>query len=127
MVLQAVVELAEEFVEQVAGSGGVAVAVFSPAPVVPAGGLVVGSRRKGPHPADVGEPVVLDVAVRDRDRSPRGPSNRGGSGVGLQRSGVAEPARSSPISASRPGAGRIRQPRKARNDRVVRMLLEQLR
>ena len=30
VVLQAVVELAEEFVEQIAGGGGVAVAVFSP-------------------------------------------------------------------------------------------------
>jgi hypothetical protein len=61
------VELAEEFVEQVAVGGGVAVAVFSPALVVLAGGLVVGGGRKGPHPADVGQPVVLDVAVGDGD------------------------------------------------------------
>ena len=99
-VLQAVVELAEEFVEQVAGGGSVAVAVFSPPPVVLAGGLAVGGRRERPHPADVGEPVVLDMAVGDRDGSPRGAGDGCRSGVGLQRPGIGEPARSSPISAS---------------------------
>jgi hypothetical protein len=63
LVLEAVVELSEEFVEQVSGGGGVAVAAFSPTPVVLAGGLVGRGRREGPHPADVGQPVVLDVAV----------------------------------------------------------------
>jgi hypothetical protein len=58
-VLQAVVELAEELVEQVPGRGGVTVTVFSSASIVLAGGLVVGGGGKGPHPADVGEPVVL--------------------------------------------------------------------
>jgi hypothetical protein len=50
----------------------VAVAVFSPAAVVLGGGLAVGGGREGPHPADVGEPVVLDMPVRDRQGSPRG-------------------------------------------------------
>lgn len=66
-VLEAVVELSEELVEQVSGGGGVTVTVFSPTPIVLAGGLVVGSRRKGPHPADIGQPVVLDMAVGDGD------------------------------------------------------------
>jgi hypothetical protein len=68
VVLETVVELAEELVEQVAGGGGVAVPVFSPAPIVLVDGLVVGSRRKGPHPSDVRQPVVLDVAVVEIDR-----------------------------------------------------------
>ena len=58
-----------------AGGGGVAVTVFSPLPVVLAGGLVVGGGCKGPHPADVGEPVVLDMTVSDGDRSPGGPGD----------------------------------------------------
>ena len=68
-------ELSEELVEQVSGGGGVTVTVFSPAPIVLAGGLVVGSRGKGPHPADVGEPVVLDMTVSDGDRSPGCPGD----------------------------------------------------
>jgi hypothetical protein len=54
VVLEAVVQLAEEFVEQIAGGGGMTVAVFPPLAVVLAGGLTVGGSRKGPHPADVG-------------------------------------------------------------------------
>jgi hypothetical protein len=69
VVLQTVVELAEKFVEQVAGGGGVAVAVFSPLAVVLPGRLTVGGGRERPHPADVGEPVVLDMPVRDRQGS----------------------------------------------------------
>jgi hypothetical protein len=91
VVLQTVVELADTFVEQVAGGGGVAVAVFSPAAVVLAGGLAVGGGRERPHPADVGVPVVLDTPVRDRQGSSRGAGDGCGSRVGLQRPGVGEP------------------------------------
>lgn len=44
-------ELAEEFVEQMAGGGAVAVAEFATVPVVLAGGLVVGGGGEGPDPA----------------------------------------------------------------------------
>ena len=56
-------ELAEEFVEQMAVGGGVAVTVFSPLPVVLAGRFEGGGSRECPHPADTGQPVVLDVAA----------------------------------------------------------------
>jgi hypothetical protein len=46
VVLEAVVELAEEFVEQVAGGGGMAVAGFPPLAVMLAGGLAVGGSRE---------------------------------------------------------------------------------
>jgi len=46
-VLQAVVELADQFVEQVEGGGGVAVAVFSPELVVLAGGFAMRGRGGG--------------------------------------------------------------------------------
>jgi hypothetical protein len=41
--------------------------------------------ENAPHPADVGEPVVLDMPVRDRQGSPRGAGHGNRSGVGLQR------------------------------------------
>jgi hypothetical protein len=62
-VLQAAVELAEELVEKVAVGGGMPAAVFPPLAVVLAGGLTVGGSRKGPHPADGGQPVVFDMAA----------------------------------------------------------------
>lgn len=60
--LQAVVELAEHFVEQVTQGGGVPVAVVAAAAVVPAGGAGVDGSVGGPDPTDGGEPVVLDAA-----------------------------------------------------------------
>jgi hypothetical protein len=62
-VLWAVVELAEELVEQIAVGGGMTVPVLPSLAVVLAGELTVGGSRKGPHPAHVGQPVVLDVAM----------------------------------------------------------------
>jgi hypothetical protein len=46
MVLEAVVELSEEFVEEVSGGGGVAVAVFAPLAVMLARGLIGGGGRE---------------------------------------------------------------------------------
>ena len=63
--LQAVVELAEHFVEQVAQRGGVTVAVVSAVSVVLAGGALVDGSVGGPDPADRGEAVVLDAAMGD--------------------------------------------------------------
>jgi hypothetical protein len=40
-----------------------------PLAVVPAGGLTVGGGRKGPRPGDVRKPIVLDMAMRDRQGS----------------------------------------------------------
>ena len=57
------IELAEEFVEQVAGCGSVAVTVFTPLAVMPASRFEVRGSRECPHPAGVGQPVVLDMAV----------------------------------------------------------------
>ena len=68
--LQAVVELAEHLVEQVAQRGGVAVAVVSAMSVVLAGGALVDGGVGGPDPADRGEAVVLDAAVGDGDTLP---------------------------------------------------------
>jgi hypothetical protein len=64
-VLQAVVELAEKFVEQMAVGGGVSVAVLAPLTIMAPGWLVAGGGGECPHPADVGQPVVLDMAMGD--------------------------------------------------------------
>ena len=126
-VLEAAVELAEELVEQVAGGGGMAVTVFPPLAVMLAGGLAVGGGRKGPHPAGVGQPVVLDMAVGDRDRASGRTGDRRGSGVSLQRAGVGEPGSVITDLGEHPCTGRVREPGEARDDRVVGMRLEQLR
>ena len=60
-------ELSEKFVEQVSVGGGVAVAVFAPAPIMVACAIRGGG--EGPHPADGGEAVVLMCRwVIDRER-----------------------------------------------------------
>ena len=104
-----------------------AVAVFSPAAVVLARRLTVGGGRERPHPADVGEPVVLDMPVRDRQGSPRGANDGSRSGVGLQRPGIGEPRTVVTDFSEHPCAGRVRQPGETDDDRIVRMGLEQLR
>jgi hypothetical protein len=71
VVLEAVIELAEELVEQIAVGGGMTVPVFPPLAVVLASRLTVGGGRKGPHPTDVGESVVLDMTMGDRQGSAR--------------------------------------------------------
>src|SRR5271166_314769 len=105
--LQAVVDLAEEFVEQVADGGAVAVAVFSPAPVVLTGRGAVGGRGEGPDPAGGGESVVFDVAVGDADGASGGPDDGRGSGVGLQCAHVGESGAVVADLGEHPGAGRV--------------------
>jgi hypothetical protein len=63
--LQAVPELADLSVEQVAEGWCVRVVVVSAAAVVSGGGLVVRDGGEGPDPAGGGEPVVLDPAEAD--------------------------------------------------------------
>lgn len=79
-------ELAEELVEEVAGSGGITVAVVTPLAVVLAGGLAARGCGECPHPVNVSEPVVLDVAMGNGDRPSGGASDRRGSGAGLTES-----------------------------------------
>ena len=105
--LQAVVELAEEFVEQVSGSCGVPVAMVAALSIVLACPLMGGGGGECPHPADIGQPVVLDLPVGDADGPPGGAGDRGGSGVGLQRTGVGEPGVVIADLSAEPGTGRV--------------------
>ena len=88
--LEAVVQLAEEFVEQV--SLGLAVPVSGGA-----AGVVVAARTWGvahggqrADRADRGQAAVLDVAVQHHGFLAAGGGDRGGSGAGLQTAGVGE-------------------------------------
>jgi hypothetical protein len=71
--LKAVVELSDQFVKQVPGGGAVAVTVFSPATVMLARWFAVRGGSERPDPACGGEPVVLDMSVRDGQGASGGP------------------------------------------------------
>ena len=88
--MQAVVELAEHAVVEVAQGRGVAVAVITACQVVRTGGSFAAGRDERPDESDGGEPVVLHVPVGDADAPPGGFGDRRGPGERLQRSGVGE-------------------------------------
>ena len=88
--LQAVVELAEHAVVEVAQGCGVAVTVVAASQVVRAGGSLAAGRDERPDESDGGEAVVLHVPVGDADAAPGGFGHRCGPGERLQRSGVGE-------------------------------------
>lgn len=103
-----------------------AVAVFSSAAVVSVGVLAVDDGGEGPEPAGRGEPVVLDLAVGDRDRSSGGLGDGCGSGVCLDGSGVAEPSAVVAHLSQDLGASAVAEAREAGDDRVVGVLGEGL-
>jgi hypothetical protein len=102
----------------------VAVAVVSTSAVVPAGWTGVDGGVGGPHPADGGEPVVLDAAVRDRGDFTRGAGTRRGSGIGLQRPVIDESGTVVSDFGKNPCAGQIRQAGETGDDAVVGVLAE---
>lgn len=89
--LEAVVELAEEAVQQVPLCGGMPVAMLTSASVVRVGSGGGGEGGEGPEEAGVDQAVVLDEPAADETLLARGPGDGGGSGVRLQRPGVGEP------------------------------------
>jgi hypothetical protein len=52
---------------------GVTVAVFAAVAVMPPGRLVGGGRRESPHPADIGQLIVLELAMRNGNPTARRP------------------------------------------------------
>lgn len=116
---QAVVQAAEESVEEVPEGGGVTVAVFSAALVMGAGLSRMGGCDERPDEPDSGKAIVLDAAEGHRQASPGGPGHRGGSGVCLQRAGVEEAAAVITDLAEQPGSADLTDAGKAGDDRVV--------
>lgn len=123
--LETMVELAEEFVEQMSGGCGMPVAVLAPLTVMPAGGLICGGGREGPHPADIGQPIVFNVTVGDRDRAAGSSGDRCRSGVGLECSRVGEPGAVIADLSKHAGPSRVGQPGETGDDLIVGMGPEQ--
>jgi len=101
-----------------------AVAAFSPAPVMLSGRWAVCDGGKGPDLAGGSEAVVFDAAMGDADGAPRGPGDGRGSGVGLQRPGIGESGAVVAELGEHTSPGGVGQAGETGNDRVVGMLLE---
>ena len=107
--LQAVVELAEELVEQVplglvvpisGGAAGVEVAARAGRGA---------QRRQGPDRADGCQAAVLDVSVQHHGFLAAGAGDRGGSGEGFEPAGVSEAGAVVADLGEHPGAGQLSQ------------------
>jgi hypothetical protein len=117
--LQAVMQLAEHFVEQVSQGGAVSVAAVSAAAVVLAGGAGVDAGIGGPDPADGGEAVVFDPTVGDSGDLARGPGDGRRPCIGLQRTVVGESRTVIADLGQDTGTGQLGQAGKTGDDRVV--------
>ena len=122
--LQAVVELAEEFVEQV--SLGLAVPVSGGAAgiEVSSGAGRGAQRRQRPNRADGGQAPVFDMPMRHNGFLGAGAGDRGGPSEGFQPAGVGEAGAVVADLGEHPGTGQIPQARKAGDDLGVRVLLK---
>jgi hypothetical protein len=80
--VQAVMQLAEELVEQVSLRLGVTVAVVSASPVVRVGSRRRAQRAQGPQEPGMGESLIFDVAMSDDTAFTAGASDRRGAGIG---------------------------------------------
>ena len=123
---QAVVQAAEEAVEQVALRGGVVVTGVSAAVVVSAGAGRGGQCGERPAVACVGESVVFDPPVHHRDRLAAGTGHGCRAGVGLKRAGVGEAGSVVADLGQHAGAGERTEPGLAGDDRRVGVSLELL-
>src|SRR6201996_7158825 len=122
--LQAVVELAEEFVEQV--SLGLAVPVSGGA----AGIEVVSGTGRGaqrgqrPDRSDRGQAPVFDMAMCHNGFLAAGTGDRGRSGESLQPAGIGETGAVVADLSQNPGTGQVPQAGETDNDLGVRVLLK---
>ena len=110
--LQAVVELAEHAVVEVAQGCGVAVAVVAACQVVSAGGSFAAGRDERPDESDGGKSVVLHVPVSDADAAPRGFGDGRRPGERLQCSGVGESCSVVADFGEQAGTGKVADPHK---------------
>ncbi len=124
---EAVVQAAQVAVEQVAKRGGVAFAARLAAEVVLACGAWPSGCAEGPDEAGLGEPVVFDPAVLDRDRAARGPSDWGCAGIGFQRASVSEPGPVVADLGQDSGAVEVAEAGEAGDDFLVGVLGERCR
>jgi hypothetical protein len=122
--VQAVVELAEEFVEQV--PLGLAVPVSGGAAGIEVAAGTRGAAQGGQRPnrADRGQAPVFDMPMQDNGFLAAGAGDRGGPGEGFQPAGVGEAGSVVADLGEHPGTGQIPQAGKAGDDGGVRVLLK---
>jgi hypothetical protein len=119
--LEAVVELAEELVEQVS-LGLVVPVAFGAAGVEVAACAGRGpQRRQCPDRADRGQSFVFDVSVQDDFFAAAGAGDRGGPGVGFEAARVAETCSVVSDFGEHPGTCQCPESREAGDDRGVRV------
>ncbi len=122
--LEAVVQLAEELVEQVS------LGLMVPVPGRAAGVEVVACTRRSaqrgqsPDRAHRGQSPVLDVPVQDNGLLAAGAGDRRRSGVGLQPARISEAAAVVSDFGEHPGAGQLSEAGKAGDDLRVRVLVK---
>jgi hypothetical protein len=110
--LQAVVELAEKFVEQVPLGLVVPVSGGAAGVVVTAGAWGGAQRSQGPDGADGGQPLVFDMPVQHNGFLATGAGDGGGSGEGFEPAGVSETVVVVADLSQNPGAGKLPRPGK---------------
>ena len=122
--LQAVVKLAEEFVEQV--SLGLAVPVSGGAAgiEVAAGARRGAQRSQRPDRADRSQAPVFDMPVQHHGFLAAGAGDRGGAGEGFQPAGIGEAGAVVADLGQHPGTGQVPQAGETGDDLGVRVLLK---
>ena len=110
--VQAVVKLAEEFVEQVALGLAVPVSGGAAGIEVAAGAWGTAQRGQRPDRADRGEALVFDMPMQDNGFLAAGPGDGGGSGEGFEPAGVSEAGAVITDLGEHPGAGQVASPGK---------------
>ncbi len=122
--LQAVVQLAEEFVEQVSLGLAVPVSCGAAGIEVSSGAGRGAQRRQRPHRADGGQAPVFDMPMQHNGFLAAGAGDRRRTGEGLQPAGVGEAGAVIADLGQHPGTGQIPQAGKTGDDRGVRVLLK---
>ena len=122
--LQAVVELAEELVEQVPLGLVVPVSGGAATVVVTAGTGRGPQRSQRPDRADRGQAPIFDMPVQHNGFLAAGAGDRRGPGEGFQPAGIGKPAAVIADLGQHPGTGQVPQTRKAGDDLGVRVLLK---
>ena len=122
--VQAVVELAEELVEQVPLSLVVPVSGRAAGVEVAAGAWGGAQRCQRPDRADGSEAPVLDMPMQHNDFLAAGAGDRSGSSEGFEPAGIGETSAVITDLGQRPGTGQVPQPGKAGDDLGVRVLLK---
>jgi hypothetical protein len=122
--LQAVVQLAEEFVEQVSLGLVVPVSGGAAGIIVAAGAGRAAQGGQRPDRTDGGKTPVFDMAVQHHGFLAAGAGDRGGSGEGFQPAGIGKPAAVIADLGQHPGTGQVPESGKTGDDRGVRVLLK---